>query len=154
MGKQTFKKKGMKILISAIKTLGGSDGKESACSAGDSGWVGKCPWSREWQLSPVFLPGEFHGQEDPGRPWGCKGSDMTERPTHTQQEIKILPVFQKLSEVFQVRTIERAGFSSHLYFMLQLWCLFDHFCCIKNRSGSQEFAVVPASSWMKITPRL
>ena len=39
MGKQTLKKKGMKILISAIKTLGGSDGKESACSEGEMGAI-------------------------------------------------------------------------------------------------------------------
>ena len=25
-------------------------------------WVGKIPWKREWLLTPVFLPGEFHGQ--------------------------------------------------------------------------------------------
>ena len=25
-------------------------------------WVGKTPWRREWQLTPVFLPGESHGQ--------------------------------------------------------------------------------------------
>ena len=25
-------------------------------------WVGKSPWRREWQPTPVFLPGEFHGQ--------------------------------------------------------------------------------------------
>ena len=25
-------------------------------------WVGKMPWRREWQLTPIFLPGEFHGQ--------------------------------------------------------------------------------------------
>ena len=25
-------------------------------------WVGKLPWRREWQPTPVFLPGEFHGQ--------------------------------------------------------------------------------------------
>ena len=25
-------------------------------------WVGKTPWRREWQLTPVFLSGEFHGQ--------------------------------------------------------------------------------------------
>ena len=24
--------------------------------------VGKIPWSRKWQLTPVFLPGKFHGQ--------------------------------------------------------------------------------------------
>ncbi|KAB0345202.1 hypothetical protein FD754_022128 [Muntiacus muntjak] len=25
-------------------------------------WVGKIPWRREWQLTPVLLPGESHGQ--------------------------------------------------------------------------------------------
>ena len=25
-------------------------------------WVRKIPWRREWLLTPVFLPGEFHGQ--------------------------------------------------------------------------------------------
>ena len=26
-------------------------------------WVGKIPWSRKWQPTPVFLPGKFHGQK-------------------------------------------------------------------------------------------
>ena len=25
-------------------------------------WVGKIPWKRKWQLTPVSLPGESHGQ--------------------------------------------------------------------------------------------
>ena len=39
--------------------------KESACNAGDlrfDPWVGKIPWRRKWQPTPVFLPGESHGQ--------------------------------------------------------------------------------------------
>ena len=24
-------------------------------------WVGKIPWRREWQPTPVFLPGDSHG---------------------------------------------------------------------------------------------
>ena len=42
-------------------------------------------WRREWQLTPVFLPGEFHGERSlvGYRPWDCKESDMTERLTHT-----------------------------------------------------------------------
>jgi len=27
-----------------------------------SPWVRKIPWRRAWQPTPVFLPGEFHGQ--------------------------------------------------------------------------------------------
>ena len=56
---------------------GGSDGKESACNAGD---LGSISWRREWLPTPVFLPGEFCGQRSPAgcNPWGCKDSDMTE----------------------------------------------------------------------------
>ena len=42
---------------------GDSVGKESVCSAGDTGlipWVGKISWRREWQPTPEFLPGESH----------------------------------------------------------------------------------------------
>jgi len=28
-------------------------------------WVGKIPWRRAWQLTPVFFPGESHGQRCP-----------------------------------------------------------------------------------------
>ena len=44
---------------------GGSDGKESACNAGDLGLnpgLGRSPWRREWPPTPVFLPGDSHGQ--------------------------------------------------------------------------------------------
>ena len=27
-----------------------------------SPWVEEIPWRRAWQLTPVFLPGESHGQ--------------------------------------------------------------------------------------------
>ena len=40
-------------------------GKESVCQcrrAGFGSWVGKIPWRRKWQPTPVFLPGKFHGQ--------------------------------------------------------------------------------------------
>jgi len=39
---------------------GGSGGKESAGNAGFNPWVGKIPWRREWQPTPVFLPGKSH----------------------------------------------------------------------------------------------
>ena len=29
-------------------------------------WVEMIPWRREWQSTPVFLPGEFHGEEPGG----------------------------------------------------------------------------------------
>ena len=43
-------------------------------------WVGKIPWRRIWQPTPVFLPGESHGHRSLGgySSWGCKESDTTE----------------------------------------------------------------------------
>ena len=42
--------------------------------------VRKIPWRREWQPTPVLLPGEFHGQRSlvGYSPWDCKESDKTE----------------------------------------------------------------------------
>jgi len=43
----------------------GSDDKESTCNVGDLGSIpglGRFPWRRAWQLTPVFLLRESHGQ--------------------------------------------------------------------------------------------
>ena len=46
---------------------GGSDGKHSALNAdGFDPWAEKIAWRRKWQPTPVFLPGESHGQGEPG----------------------------------------------------------------------------------------
>ena len=54
--------------------------KESACwrrshrRCGFDHWVGKIPWSRKWQPTPLFLPGKFHGWRSLAgySPWGRK----------------------------------------------------------------------------------
>ena len=41
--------------------MGFPDGKESACNAGDLGLIpglGRFPWRRACQPTPVFLPGQ------------------------------------------------------------------------------------------------
>ena len=53
------------LYLSAFRKglLAGSDGKESACNMGDPGLIpglGRSPGKREWQPTPVFLPGESH----------------------------------------------------------------------------------------------
>ena len=46
----------------------GTSGKEPACQRRRykrrrfNPWVGKIPWRRAWQPTPVFLPGESQGQ--------------------------------------------------------------------------------------------
>ena len=41
---------------------------------------GKIPWRKEWQPTPVFLPGEFHRQRSLASysPWNLKELDTTE----------------------------------------------------------------------------
>ena len=41
--------------------------------------IGKIPWRRKWEPTPVFLPGESHGQRslEGYSPWSCKESDTT-----------------------------------------------------------------------------
>ena len=64
---------------------GGSSGEQPACQCrrhkrcGISSWVGKIPWGREWQPTPVLSPGESHGQRSLAgySPWGPKELDMT-----------------------------------------------------------------------------
>ena len=58
--------------------------KNLPAKAGDSGfslWVEKIPWRTAWQPTPIFLPGESHGQRSlvNYNPWGHKESDMTEQ---------------------------------------------------------------------------
>ena len=50
-------------------------------------WVGKIPWRRASQPTPVFVPGEPHGQRSlvGYSPWGHKESDTT-LPTKEQQQ--------------------------------------------------------------------
>ena len=65
----------------------GSDGEESACSVGDLDLIlglGRSPWRREWQTTPVFLPGESHEQRSRAgySPRGRNVSNTTGRLTH------------------------------------------------------------------------
>ena len=66
---------GCKLMVSPIKRLNmlcglptQLSGKESACQGRRfrrhrfNPWVRKIPWRRKWQPTPVFLPGESHGQ--------------------------------------------------------------------------------------------
>ena len=53
--------------------------------------VGKMPWRRKKQPTPVFLPRKFHGQRSlvDHSPWGRKESDTTEQLTFTYLDLLI-----------------------------------------------------------------
>ena len=68
--------------------------KKSACKCSRhqrcrfNSWIGKIPWSRKWQPTPVFLPGKFTERSLAGySPWGHKESDTTEHaPSYICQD--------------------------------------------------------------------
>ena len=69
------------------------------------GW--EDPWRRTWQLTPVFLPGESHGQRSlvGCSPWGHKEMDMTEwLSTHDMEKYKIhdLPGFRAVNFLISI----------------------------------------------------
>ena len=62
---------------------------EDARDMGFDSWVGKIPRRREWQPTPVFLPGESQGQRCLAgyRPLGRKELDTAEA---TEQHTRII----------------------------------------------------------------
>ena len=60
---------------------GGAVVKSPSASTGDSRDMvsipGKIPWSRKWQPTPVFLPGEFMDREA----WGATVHGITKSQT-------------------------------------------------------------------------
>ena len=63
---------------SLVKNLPANAGDLRVCRLGP--WVRKIPWRRAWQPTPVFLPGESHGQRSLGNysPQGPTEADKTE----------------------------------------------------------------------------
>ena len=68
--------------------------------SGFSPWIGKIPWRKAWQPTPVFLPGEFPWTEEPcmlhsmgsqsvGHDWATKHSTAhTHTHTHTHTRVR------------------------------------------------------------------
>ena len=75
-----------------VKNLPASVGDENPNDPGFDPWVGKIPWRRTWQPTPVSLPGESHGQRSLAgySPWGRTQSDKTERTCiHIDQSLSL-----------------------------------------------------------------
>ena len=77
----------MKLMLKSRlpEEICGANDKESDCQCrkhkrwGFRHWIGKIPWRRSWQPTPVLLPGKLNGQRRLAgySPWSQKESDMT-----------------------------------------------------------------------------
>ena len=84
-----------KNLLSLLDFPGGTSGQESTCQYRRpefDPWVRKIPWRRKWKPTLIFLPGEFHRQRSLAGygPRDHEESDITERLTHTSQDVSEL----------------------------------------------------------------
>ena len=94
---------------------GGTTGKEPPCQCKRrrrhrfDPWVGKNPWRRKWQATPVFLPGESHGRRSlvGYSSKGHKELDMTESD---------LACMQACTHALLERAVKENAF-----FSLKLW---------------------------------
>ena len=85
-------------------------GKESACQCRRCGfdpWVGKIPWRKKWQPTPVFLLGKIPWTEEPGRlqsmwskrvgdNWVIEHARTLIRPPYTHPRRKSDPPHKKI----------------------------------------------------------
>ena len=74
-----------------------------------STWVRKIPWRMKWQLTPVFLPGESHGQRSLAG-YSPKGHNTVRHnwvTEHTHQKVLISKECRPRSEYFE-----------HLFFLI------------------------------------
>ena len=90
-------------------------------------WVGMIPWRKKWQLTPVFLPGKFHGQRNLAgySPWGHKAvHDWENRHTCIVKSMKYLLKAPQFS-------LNTCG----SYFIAQ-HCIFKCVCISQTKSSS------------------
>ena len=75
---------------------------------------------RKWQPTPVFLPGEYHGQRrlTSNSPWGHTESDVTRATWHTNEKTFFSPISlypnQHLDSMLFLKLVYST--SLHLYF--------------------------------------
>ena len=137
-------------LTSIMGFPGGSEGKASACNAGDLGLIpgsGRSPWRRKWQPTPVLLPGKSNGQRNlvDYSPWDRKDSDMTEQ-LHFHFHLTSInsSMFQDSSHILEVKS---GGIKTFIVFMsikhswknlkIHRWCGGNGRVLLRSPAGSR-----------------
>ena len=90
-------------------------------------WVRYIPWRREWLPSPVFLPGEFHGQRSLAgySPWGHRESVRHDWGTNTWIQLLGNLIFNSIvmSKGFKLQdfNLTIAIFGYYFYVTSNIW---------------------------------
>ena len=121
--------------------LGGSDGNESACNAGDLGAIprfGRSPGGGMAPHSSIFA-WSIPWTEEPGGllPWGCKESDTTEQPSAVQHNTAWVSTIVCLLSQFDFDVYIFMATSSESFASKMFW-LFHGFA-VKNYKITLKF---------------
>ena len=117
-------------------------------------WVGKIPWRRAWQLTPVFLPGESHGQRSlvGYSLWGHRvGHDWLGNTFTTHRDCpkdwKTINFKGKRTHIYWLCTV-RQGLGQTLYVSMYTYTRirrFMHYCNLLVSKHSVQFSSVAQS---------
>ena len=110
-------------------------------------WVGKIPWRSAWQPTPVFLPGESHGQRTLAgySPWGRKESDTTKQLTlHFMAES--LSMFKHSDVLLFIQTNRIPSDTARSYPKAPL-CLVHKVCFISQEEGTAHCGCHGGEQW-------
>ena len=102
---------------------------------------------REWQSTPVFFPGEFHGQRSLAghSPRGLKEADRSEQLTHAGGKMKLLHLLSKLLAQYGTRGRKwKCSSLSCVWLFVALWTV----TC--QAPLSMEFSRQEYRSWVAI----
>ena len=124
-------------LLDCVVFPSGAYGKEPTCQCrsrkrqGFDPWVGKIPWSRKWQPTPVFLPGESHRQKG----WGTTVHRVTKCQTglkqlsaHTHGNF-MFNILQNCLSVFHNSTILHSRQQKQAFQHVRILAIFCFCCC-------------------------
>ena len=111
---------------------GGTSGKEPTCQCRRcercrfDPWVGKIPWSREWQPTPVFLAGIFYGQMSLTGVHGiCKETWMSDWAQHRSKHLSLPGTKLVLICIFSVKSLSlTTSYPSYCYWFIQVFIIF------------------------------
>ena len=125
----------------------GSSDKESTCQCRRlkrcefNPWVGKIPWRRAWQPTPVVLLGESHEQRSlvGYSPWGCKELGMAEhtydlRHVLTYQSLRIKNKNAKSTKLQSFSKVTQVCWSCHHCNISSHFLYSFHFLRLLHRS--------------------
>ena len=95
--------------------------------------VGKVPWRRKWQPTPVFFPGEVHGQRSLAgySLWGCRESEGLSTPEcHSMTKLAVGWTVA-LEPLTQRATVQMCSYLGYFVLLWFAYIAFQNivFCC-------------------------